>query len=65
MVPVKCDRFCFPISPSDALRKMMEITLKKLDAQAVEISVSIAPFAEKSVDFKVVKLFRSNPLASN
>lgn len=44
---------------------MMEITLKKLDAQAVEISVSIAPFAEKSIDFKVVKLFRSNALASN
>ena len=61
MVPAKCHRFCCnPFLLQIFLRKMMEITLKKLDAQAVEISVSIAPFAEffqlTSKSFKLIEI---------
>jgi len=39
--------------PLSAMQKMMEITLKKLDAQAVEISVSIAQGGNKNIIKKV------------
>ena len=34
--------------PHDAMKKLMEITVKKLDAQAVQITVSIARLSSKS-----------------
>lgn len=34
--------------PHDAMQKLMEITVKKLDAQAVQITVSIAHLSSKS-----------------
>ncbi|CAK9110743.1 Ultraviolet-B receptor UVR8 (Protein UV-B RESISTANCE 8) (RCC1 domain-containing protein UVR8) [Durusdinium trenchii] len=39
--------------PHNALQKMMEITFKKLDAQAVEITVSVAQGSNKNVIKKI------------